>query len=425
MSKRNLHILICILLLSIIAAGCAGPGREVISTPENTPIPEDVSPTPEPKPDKQLVAVETPEQLIWKQVERMTLKEKVGQMIIGGVDGSSGDKNAERMIRTDKVGGIIFYANNLPDKKTAVAFGNRLKSWNADNAIPMFLSVDQEGGRISRLPDLEKIPTAAHIGKTNNEAYAAAIGGLLGEEVRSFGYNMDFAPVLDINSNPDNPVIGDRSFGPQADVVTKMAIPVMKGIQSAGVIPVVKHFPGHGDTSTDSHLELPVIQKGPDQLQKLEWIPFTAAIRQGADAVMVAHILFPELDSVNPASMSKEIITGFLRDSLHFKGVVMTDDLTMKAITAHFDIGQAAVASITAGSDIVMVAHEYKQVSKVINAIVKNVNNGTLTERRIDESVTRILTLKQKYKLSDQQTLLPDLKALNQKIKNTAPQTGG
>ncbi|UZN01027.1 hypothetical protein OL548_18860 [Lysinibacillus sp. MHQ-1] len=202
------------------------------------------------------------------------------------------------------------------------------------------------------------------------------MGQLLGEQLKAFGFNLDFAPVMDVNSNPNNPIIGDRSFSNKPDIVSQLGIQTMQGLESQQVIPVIKHFPGHGDTSVDSHLELPKVSKSLDDLTKLELIPFKAAIDKGVDVVMVGHILLPKIDQQYPSSMSKEIITGILRNQLGFDGVVMTDDMTMKAITNHFNIGQAAVDSVKAGNDIILIAHEFANVTAAIDALKAAVKNG-------------------------------------------------
>ncbi|GGD92990.1 beta-N-acetylhexosaminidase [Paenibacillus nasutitermitis] len=354
------------------------------------------------------------------QLKAMPLSEKLGQLIIAGVEGTSANDKTRRMISEEHVGGIIFYKNNLTDPEGVTGYVNTLKSWNRANSAPLFISVDEEGGRVSRLPGLSKIPAASRVGEADKPDYAARIGAFLGEACRVMGINMDYAPVLDINSNPGNPVIGDRSYGTTAELVTRTGMEVMNGMRTTGVIPVVKHFPGHGDTSVDSHLELPVVNKSLKELQALEWLPFREAVKQGADAVMVAHILFPKLDADYPASLSKTVITDELRGMLGFKGVVITDDLTMGAIAKHYGMGEAAVRSVKAGSDILLVAHGYENVTSIIQALKKSLDKGEITQERIDESVMRVLALKDKYKLTDEgETPNPDLTELNNAIDRT------
>ncbi|MFF2753799.1 beta-N-acetylhexosaminidase [Psychrobacillus sp. NPDC058041] len=350
-------------------------------------------------------------------ISDMSLEEKIGQMIFAGIDGIALTKESKELISVNKVGGLIFYQNNLKDEKQTVSLLNAIKTESKKEKHPLFLGVDQEGGRISRLPGLNKLPTNQEIGKRNNPSLSYSIGTLLGKEMNTFGFNLDFAPVLDVNSNPKNPVIGDRSFGNNAEIVSKLGIQTMKGIQSQNVISVVKHFPGHGDTAVDSHLELPIIQKSIEDLNALELIPFKNAIEDGADVVMVAHILLPKIDPKFPSSMSHAIITGILREQLQFDGVVMTDDMTMNAIVGHYEIGQAAVDAVKAGNDIVLVAHDYQKVKRAIDAIKQAVHNGEVSEERINTSVSRILLLKEKYKLNNERVQELDIKGLNHSIE--------
>jgi beta-N-acetylhexosaminidase len=351
------------------------------------------------------------------QVSEMTLDEKIGQMLLVGIDGTVLDDQAKRMITEDKVGGIILYKNNITNLSGLVSLINSMKMSNSNNPAPLFMSVDQEGGKVSRMPkEYTTFPSNGTVGTHNDAAAAEKMGKLLARAVISAGFNMNFAPVLDINSNPDNPIIGDRSFGNSADRVIKLGIAEMKGIESEDVIPVVKHFPGHGDTSVDSHLALPIVNKTAAQLAKLEWLPFQAAIKEGTDAVMVAHILFPMLDPDKPASLSKIIIGEQLRGQMGYEGLVITDDLTMGAIMKNYDLATAAIDTVNAGSDILLVAHGYDNEARVLDSLVQNVKNGKIQETRIDESVYRILALKAKYKLSDKQVPVPDLTELNKDI---------
>ncbi|MFJ5770594.1 beta-N-acetylhexosaminidase [Psychrobacillus sp. NPDC093180] len=350
-------------------------------------------------------------------IGEMTLREKIGQMIFAGVKGTGLSEETKQLVSSDKVGGLIFFKNNLKDVKEAVALLNAIKKESEDEKFPLFLGVDQEGGRISRLPGLSKLPTNKEIGKLNDSSYSYKIGAHLGEEMKAFGFNVDFAPVLDVNSNPKNPVIGDRSFGNNVDIVSELGVQTMKGIQSQNIISVVKHFPGHGDTDVDSHLELPIIEKSLEDLQKLELIPFKRAMEEGADVIMVAHILLPKLDPSFPSSISHEIITTLLRDQLQFDGVIMTDDMTMNAITHNYEIGEAAVRAVTAGNDIVLIAHDYNNVLKAINAIEASVKDGKISEERINESVHRILALKENYKLTNKEVTTVNIQQLNEAIE--------
>jgi len=372
----------CLLILLLALSGCTEETKEVEET-------KDVK--------KQEVAT------VEEQIAQMTLDEKIGQLMMVGVDGEAISTEMEDLIQKEKVGGIILLPKNISSAEQTVRLLNDIKKANGANEIPLFLSVDEEGGTISRLPsEFKGLPTTREIGSMNDPGFSYEVGQFLGKQVKSFGYNMNMAPVLDVDSNPDNPVIGDRSFSSEAEIVANLGVATMKGIQEEKVIPVVKHFPGHGDTSVDSHLALPILDADMERLNSLELIPFKKAIKEGADAVMTAHILFPKIDSSHPATLSKKVVTGILREELGFEGVIITDDLTMGAIRTSYSAGQAAVRAFLAGHDILLICHEYDNYYMAIQAMKEAVTSGKISEEQVDESVYRILSLKHKYNLNNQ-----------------------
>lgn len=351
------------------------------------------------------------------KINTMSLDEKIGQLIIGGFNGYTVDSNTKKLIKENHLGGFILFQRNVENPNQLLELTNTLKSLNKENMAPLFISTDEEGGNVTRMPkEIKKLPSNSYIGKINNEDFSYNIGKTLGKELNAFGINIDYAPVLDINSNPNNPVIGIRSFGNNKDIVTRLGTRTMEGIKSQNVIPVVKHFPGHGDTSVDSHMGLPIVNHDLKRLTDFELVPFKSAIDKGADAVMVAHILIPKLDPKYPATLSYNIITDLLRKDLGFDGVVITDDMTMGAIIKNYNIGDAAVKSINAGADIILVSHQYENIQKVFNSIKESVLNKTITEDRINESVYRILSLKEKYKLTDNKINSVDVNEINKSI---------
>jgi beta-N-acetylhexosaminidase len=364
-------------------------------------------------PDSSMVDVDP----IQTQIKEMRLEEKVGQLVMAGIDGYENDDHARQLMEKYHVGGFILLKKNIRDAGQMLGLINSIKETNAINKIPLFLSIDEEGGRVSRMPkEFAKMPASKKIGQLDNSQLSYQVGSIIGEELKSFGINMNFGPVLDINSNPKNPVIGDRAFGATAEIVTKSGIETMKGLHTQNIISVVKHFPGHGDTSVDSHIGLPTVNHGLERLNAFELLPFSAAIKNNVDAVMVAHILFPKIDPINPASFSPTIITDVLRQKMNFDGVVITDDMTMGAIINNYDIGEAAVKSINAGSDIVLVCHDYAKEEAVIQAIQKAAETGAISADRIDQSVYRVLKLKQKYNLSDKTVPSVEPQSINKKI---------
>lgn len=409
--KFILGILLITLLFSMV--GCLGRGQENQQDGGNGLNQPNQGNTSDQNNEEQEEEIDP----IKEQIQKMTIDEKIGQIVIMGLDGYTIDDTAKRMIEDYYVGGFIFFGRNVKDSTQLLQLINSLKDTNSGNNIPLFISVDEEGGKVSRVPnEFIKIPTNRTIGQKNDGKVSYQIGSAIGETIKSFGFNMNFAPILDIDSNPKNPVIGDRSYGSNEKIVSELGIEAMKGIQSKGVIPVVKHFPGHGDTAVDSHISLPTVNKDLKSLMEFELIPFKESIKNGADAVMVAHILFNEIEPENPATLSKVLITDILRDQLNFNGVVITDDLTMGAIMENYDIGDAAVRSVKAGSDIVLVCHDYDNGIEVLNALKNAVEERMISEERIDESVYRVLELKKKYDLTDDKINSIDINRINAEI---------
>lgn len=358
----------------------------------------------------------TEDEKIAEFVNQMSLEEKIGQLIIGGFEGTTMTKDAKQMIRDWKLGGIILFANNLETPEQSMELLNGIKKENKDHPLPLFISVDQEGGRVTRLPELSHLPTNLQIGQSGNEENAYKYGELLANQLHAFGFNMNFAPVLDVNSNPNNPVIGNRSFGDDPQTVSDFGIQMMRAMQDSSIISAVKHFPGHGDTKEDSHESLPVINKTMEELSTLELLPFEQAISNGVDIVMTAHILLPEIDADYPATLSPRVITNILREQLGYNGVVITDDLTMGAITNDYGVADASLLAIQAGVDLVLVAHGPEPIAETIERIRDAVESGELTEERINESVTRIVKLKNKYELNEEPVESIDIERLNQDI---------
>lgn len=350
----------------------------------------------------------------------MTLEEKVGQLFIAGFYGTEDGDYVDSLIRDYKVGGLIFFGRNVGTAEELVSLVNDLRAKNGDY-IPMFFSVDQEGGIVERLPDeVSPLEDAYTYGQSGSSEVGYALGQVLAHECAAFGFNLDFAPSLDIWSNPENTVIGTRAFGTTAEEVEEVGPWAAYGLMDGGVIPVVKHFPGHGDTAVDSHVGLPTVSKTVDELLTSELIPFQSAIEgregEGVPPSMVAHILMTAIDPEHPASLSQAVVTGLLREQLGFDGVVFTDDLTMGAITENYGLDEAAVLALEAGCDVLLVCHNEGDLALARQAVLDAVASGRLTEARIDQSVYRILSLKQAYGLTNDPIEMPDLQALNQEI---------
>ncbi len=340
--------------------------------------------------------LEDKEDHIKDMINKMSLDEKIGQMIVAGFNGTNINSEIETLVSDLKVGGVILFSRNVENSEQLSSLTNNIKSLS--KKTPLFISIDEEGGRVSRLPkDTKKFKSARDIGNISDVKYAYKNGMKLGNTLKEHNINMNFAPVLDIHSNPKNTVIGDRAFGNNENIVSSMGIATMNGIKESGVIPVIKHFPGHGDTEVDSHYGLPSVNKSLKELEQFELIPFKKAIDNECDAVMASHILMENIDDKNPATLSKKVINDLLRNKMNFDGVVITDDMLMKAVSNSVSIEKASVKSINAGTDIILIGNDLKIVKSTINAIKLAVEDNEISEKRIDESVYRILKLKEKY----------------------------
>ncbi|MCY6369368.1 beta-N-acetylhexosaminidase [Clostridium ganghwense] len=353
-------------------------------------------------------------------IDDLFLEEKLGQMIIVGFNGYEVNPDFRKLIEDYKIGGVILFERNIQNSKQLLNLNNSIKSINSKNKLPLFITVDEEGGRIERLPKgSTKFPSNKVIGRVNDEKISYEIGKVIGTELKAFGFNMNLAPILDIYSNPKNKVIGNRSFGTEPKIVSTLGTATMKGLQDANVISVVKHFPGHGDTNVDSHIGLPVVNYDKQRLDNFELIPFKNAVDKGADAVMTAHIVLPKIDiNKKPATLSKKVLTDILRNEWKFNGVIITDDMEMDAIANNYSIKNAAVEAVKAGADVVLVCHTLEKQIEVLQELKKEVNCGQLSMKRIDESVKRIIKLKEKYGLNNAVNKEEELKVVgNQKHK--------
>lgn len=360
------------------------------------------------------------EDKIQDKLDSMTLEEKAGQLLIVGFKGTFLNDRTKSYINDLKVGGLILFDRNIESKGQIIGLVEEIKGSNAEEDIPLFLCIDEEGGSISRLPkEYRRLPDPFQIGETNDVDIAFQFGQLLRNRVKGLGLNLNFAPVLDIHSNPDNPVIGKRAYGTNPERVSDIGLEVAKGIRNSSIIPAVKHFPGHGDTSTDSHLELPIIDKSLEELRNFELIPFEDAIENNIEMIMMAHILLPSLDKDYPATLSKKIVHDLLRDEMGYEGVIVSDDMTMGAIVNNFTLEDACIDFLKAGGDILLVCHGEDNPRIVFDKIIDAVEIGELSMEEIDEKVYRILELKDRYlKVGNVDLNLEELNNMAEEIKN-------
>lgn len=336
-------------------------------------------------------------------VENMTVDEKIGQMIMISTDYTSFNQNLNDQLDDIKPGGVILFSQNIKSEEQLIKFIADLQ----DNVtIPLFIGVDEEGGRVERFNSiaespLSQLPSMLDLGNTLDSQLSYQVGQAIASELSYYGVNLNFAPVLDVYSNSNNTVIGNRAFGTTSSQVIKMALPLARGLKSNNIIPVIKHFPGHGDTSEDSHVELPVVRKNLNELKELELQPFQAAINSGVDdAIMVAHIAYPEITgSMVPATLSSLIITDILREDMQFDGVIFTDSIIMKALSTNYTMSEIAVLGVNAGIDVFIAQNKGLEL---FDAIKTGVETGKIEEKTIDEAVKRVLKLKYKYQLFEE-----------------------
>lgn len=326
----------------------------------------------------------------------MTLREEIGQLFMMGFTGTTVSTDLASFLTAYKPGGVIFFRRNLESVQQIVDLTNGLQKLSP--ASPLLIAIDQEGGRVSRLPaEFTIFPPCSQLGQCHSSELAYSAAATIAKELRAVGINMNMAPVLDVNSNPDNPVIGDRAFGAEPDLVADMGLATIGGLQDNLVVACGKHFPGHGDTATDSHKELPVVDAGIQRLRDTEFPPFQQAIRQGVASLMTAHVLYRTLDPDAPATLSSAVIQRLLRDEFRYDGVVFTDDLEMHAIIDHDGIGEAAVRSFVAGCDVLLICKDQDRVMQAMEAMELAVRNGRITPERLAQSLARVARLKARY----------------------------
>jgi len=387
---RRLFLLL--LTGSLLLSGCAGGSSGVTESTEATETSVETT-----------VAVQIPTEPadpLREFLDSLTPEQKVGQLFIVCPELLYGEEGAVTAM-TDgladslsryPVGGIILFSDNIVSPEQLLTLN---RSLSAISRIPLFLSVDEEGGAVARLAQNSafQLPTyqnAAAVGASGNPQDAWAMGSTIGQYLAEYGFNLDFAPVADVNTNPRNPVIGSRAFSSDAVTAAAMAAAFTGGLNQQGIIGTYKHFPGHGDTAEDSHSGLAVNGKTREELESCEWIPFREAGM--ADLVMVGHIALPQVTGdMTPATLSHQIVTELLKGELGFTGLVVTDSMQMGAITGSFPSGDAAVATLTAGCDLILMPEDLPQA---FDAVLAALADGTLSMEWLDETVYRILAFK-------------------------------
>lgn len=397
-------ILVCLLLIGAVwfAAWKLLPDRDASPSAPNEPTgTEPTAADPAPTVTQPADPALTTRQQAQAILDTMTQEEKIYQLFIVtqeqltgvGLVTQSGE-TTRQAIEDYPVGGIIYFAPNLENRDQCSSMIRNIQSYSK---LGLFIAVDEEGGLVDRVggnPQMgtTEFPAMMTVGDSGDTEQAYKVGHTIGTEIAELGFNLDFAPVADVFSNPNNTVIGSRAFSKDAQAAAQMVAACVEGFQESGMLCTLKHFPGHGDTNTDSHYGAAETEKTLEQLRECEFLPFQAGIDAGAPFVMIGHITAPNVTQEDvPATLSKEIVTGLLRQELGFEGVIITDSMSMQAITNHYSSGEAAVKALQAGADIILMP---SSLSGAADGIRDALENGQLTEERIDESVQRILEAK-------------------------------
>lgn len=391
---KKLVFLLCLISMACILISCNKDEKREEASEETLLSTEEVI---EEKP----IDDETIDTMLQRALSNMTLQEKIGQLFIVNLEEldeqsecKTISKGMKEKLKNYPVGGVIFFSRNIENPKQTKQFIQQLQK---ASQYPMFISVDEEGGEISRIgnnPKMKttKFPPMAEIGKTDNEEKAYEVGKTIGAEIKNLGFNLDFAPVADLETNPHSPEIGKRAFSDDPNVAGKMVAQVVIGLQEENVSATLKHFPGHGSASEDTHKGYADISQSIKQLREVEFIPFQAGIEAGVDLIMVSHLTIRNVtDEKIPASLSSLIITEILRSELGYQNLVITDALNMKAITKYYTPGEAAIKAVEAGADLLLMPD---QLEEAFDTLYQAVLEGKFDEKRIDESVIRILKIK-------------------------------
>jgi beta-N-acetylhexosaminidase len=327
----------------------------------------------------------------------MSTRLPVGQLFVVGFAGTSVPPSAAELFTKHGVGGAILFKRNIESAEQVVALNTQLFELGQRCTAPLLVSVDQEGGRVARLRGIATdVPAMRVVGKAAeaDPELPYRLGALMARELSALGFHWDFAPVVDVDTNPQNPVIGERSFSRDAAVVGRVAARFIEGMQGAGVAACAKHFPGHGDTDTDSHPRLP---HDLERLRTIELPPFIAAARAGVASIMTAHVLFPALDDAEPATLSARILAQLLRNEVGFDGVCVSDDLEMSAVAERHPVETLVEKGLLAGCDLFLVCHDNDKAARAVEHVHRLVETGRVPRSRVEEALARVAALKAKY----------------------------
>ena len=336
--------------------------------------------------------------------------------MLAGFRGHSIPVELRSLAREFDLGGVVLFARNVVEPAQVADLAREAQELS--RTAPVWVAIDQEGGRVQRVKaPLTVWPAPATLGRANDLDLTRRFGRALARELRAMGITFDFAPVLDVLTRQDNPAIGDRALSDDPAMVARHGVALIEALHEAGLPACAKHFPGHGEASVDSHEDLPVVDLPPDRLERVEWVPFTAAIAAGVDAVMSCHLLVPSLDEQNPATLSPQVITGRLRQQLGFQGLVLTDDMDMKAISLRLEPGDAAARAVAAGCDgILQCGGDIDRAFAALEGIVRALEDETLHVSRVDDALAQHAALKGRYLSGDARRVAPAAPTLREVI---------
>lgn len=353
-------------------------------------------------------------------MQTLSLRVKIGQRLVAGFPGTKPDPDFFQLVRRYKIGNVILFRENIVDEKQLADLCAELRAFiQKETGIPPFIAMDQEGGVVTRLPDEEtNIPGAMALAATGDPGDAYRMGRITAAKLRACGINLNLAPDMDVNCNPDNPVIGVRSFSDDPQTAAEYGTAMLRGLLDGGVYACLKHFPGHGDTAVDSHIGLPCMDKSEEELERMELVPFRAGIQAGAPAVMSSHILFPQLEPKRlPTTMSRTIMTGLLRQKLGFQGMILSDCMEMQAIQSYYGTVNGVLAAMGAGVDLVFISHTASLVQQAAEQAAEAVKDGRLSAEEMDVCVGRILTNKQRCSALKPKGAVPDSQECRESVR--------
>ena len=326
-----------------------------------------------------------------------SLRRDIGQLLIGSLPGTTITGEMRSLAREFSLGGVILFGRNIEAPEQVAELSHDVQGLAGE--LPLWVSVDQEGGRVARLKKpFTEWPPMAVLGRSGSVELASKFAVALAAELRAVGVTLDYAPVLDIHTNPKNPIIGDRALAEDADLVGRLGAAIVRALQDHGVAACGKHFPGHGDTAIDSHLDLPLVEHPPDRIRRVECVPFREAIRADVAFTMTAHLLVPSLDEEKPATLSPRVVQDMLRDELHFEGVIVSDDLEMKAIANTYAVDEAAVQAVAAGCDALLICSgDVDTQAAALEKLVYAVEQERISYKRLEDAHKRLRRAKERF----------------------------